>query len=85
MQSGSWGHDRQFVALPASFGFLARRKNFLEPVEVMWDGRWGGLSADLKGCVHSIHMRKSISWQDFVRSEGAVVDSLRQFPLFSSS
>lgn len=24
---------------------------------------------------------KSISWQDFVSREGAVVDSLRQFPL----
>ena len=28
---------------------------------------------------------KSISWQDFVRRDGAVVDSLRQFPLHEVS
>ena len=31
--------------------------------------------------VQSIHMRKSMSWQDFVRRDGAEVDSLRQLPL----
>jgi hypothetical protein len=35
----------------------------------------------LGGGEQSIQRRRSISWQDLVRREGAVVDSLRQLPL----
>jgi hypothetical protein len=33
------------------------------------------------GGEESNHSRRSMSWHDLVRREGAVVDSLRQFPL----
>ena len=36
---------------------------------------------ELGGGEQRIHRRKSMSWQDLVSSEGAVVDSLRQLPL----
>ena len=79
-QSGSYGQLRQFVASPAASGFLSFLKNFLDPVEVRKDGRCGSAFV-LGGGEHSIHRMKSISWQDFVNSDGAVVDSFRQFPL----
>jgi hypothetical protein len=47
----------------------------------MWEGRWGGNWEEEEEGEQSIHMRKSMSWQDFVRREGADVDSLRQLPL----
>jgi hypothetical protein len=48
----------------------------------MEEGRCG--EADVFVGVQSIHIKKSMSWQDFVRREGAEVDSLRQLPLWSS-
>jgi hypothetical protein len=42
-------------------------------------GRCG--EADVVVGVQSIHIKKSMSWQDLVRREGAEVDSLRQLPL----
>ena len=47
----------------------------------MCEGTCGGESGDVKDGVQSSHSRKSMSWQDLVRSEGADVDSLRQLPL----
>jgi hypothetical protein len=68
------------VALPAASGFLSFLKNFLDPVDVRYDGRCGSepLAADGE---HNIHMRKSMSWHDFVSSDGPVVDSFLQLPL----
>lgn len=46
------------------------------------EGRCGGVEAGaLEAGVQRSQRRKSMSWQDFVRREGAVVDSLRQLPL----
>ena len=59
------------------------RKNFLDPVDVRKEGKCG--SVEVEDGEQSIHIRKSISWQDFVRREGAVVDSLRQLPLVDVS
>lgn len=73
-------HERQFVAEPASCGLRLLRKYLRDPVDVMWEGRCGEDAED-GGGEQNIHMRKSMSWQDFVRREGADVDSLRQFPL----
>jgi len=76
----SMGHDRQFVALPAAVGFLVLLKCCRPPAELTVVGMWAGL-VDPVGGEHSNQRRRSISWQDFVRREGAVVDSFRQFPL----
>lgn len=57
------------------------RKYFSEPVEVMREGRCGGEVVEEVGVQRS-HIRKSMSWQDLVRREGADVDSLRQLPLW---
>jgi hypothetical protein len=51
-----------------------------DPDEVTVVGTWAG-SVELGGGEQRSQRRKSISWQDLVSSEGAVVDSLRQFPL----
>ena len=52
-----------------------------EPVDVIVEGRCGGVvEGDEGGGVQRSQRRKSMSWQDFVRREGAVVDSLRQLP-----
>jgi hypothetical protein len=46
------------------------------------EGRCGGVVAGaLEAGVQRSQRRKSMSWQDFVRRDGAVVDSLRQLPL----
>jgi hypothetical protein len=61
------------------------RKNFLDPVDVRKEGKWGSVEVEVGDGEQSIHIRKSMSWQDLVRREGAVVDSLRQLPLLSVS
>jgi len=70
----------QFVAEPAAAGFLGFLKNLSDPVEVMVAGRCAVWSPYGAG-EHRSHSRKSISWHDLVIKDGAVVDSLRQFPL----
>jgi hypothetical protein len=76
----SMGHDRQFVALPAAVGFLVLLKYCRPPAELTVVGMWAGF-VDPVGGEQSNQRRRSISWQDFVRRDGAVVDSFRQFPL----
>ena len=80
MHSGSAGHERQLIAKPAKAGFRDGLKYCKAPVEITREGRCGGFWK-LKGCEHSNHRIRSMSWRDFVRSEGAVVDSFRQLPL----
>jgi len=43
-------------------------------------GIWAGL-VEPGGGEHRSQRRTSMSWQDFVKREGAVVDSRRQLPL----
>lgn len=50
---------------------------------MMVSGRWGGLVESASGGEQRSQRRMSMSWQDLVRREGADVDSLLQFPLFS--
>jgi hypothetical protein len=70
------------VAAPACGGLRALRKKDREPVEDMVEGRCGGVVAGaLEAGVQRSQRRKSMSWQDFVRRDGAVMDSLRQLPL----
>lgn len=76
----SAGHDKQFVALPAALGFRVLLKYCRPPNELTVVGICAGL-ADPGGGEQRSQRRRSMSWQDFVRREGAVVDSLRQFPL----
>jgi len=78
-QLGSAGHERQFTAFPASAGFLEGLKWTKEPEEVTVKGKCGG-SLGSAG-EQSNQRRRSISWQDFVRRDGALVDELRQLPL----
>ena len=49
-------------------------------MEVIVVGMCAGFE-DLGGGEQRSQSSKSISWQDLVRRDGAVVDSLRQFPL----
>ena len=72
------------VALSAAVGLRDLVKYWREPVEVMVLGRWAGAVAP-GGGEHRSQRMKSMSWQLLVRSEGAVVDSLRQLPLLSWS
>jgi hypothetical protein len=50
-------------------------------MDVIKDGKCGFVCSAFGGGEQSIHMRKSMSWQDFVRRDGAVFDSFLQFPL----
>jgi hypothetical protein len=81
-QSFSAGQERQFVALPAAGGFRARLKCDTLPKEAMLDGVCGFPVGE---GAQSSHMRKSMSWQDFVRRVGPDVCALRQLPLPSVS
>lgn len=76
------GQDKQLVALPAAVGFRFLLKYRTDPEEDTEVGICGG-SLDPAGGEQRSQRRRSISWQDLVSSEGAVVDSLRQFPLKS--
>ena len=78
------GQDRQFVASPAAVGFRVLLKYCSEPDEVTVVGMCTGLE-ESAGSEQSSQRSKSISWQDFVRRDGAVLDSLRQFPLYAVS
>src|SRR6266536_5707107 len=86
MQVGSAGHERQFVALPATRGFREFLKYDRWPVDAMVFGRCGA-AVLVVGCgdgggEQSSHMMKSISWQDFVSKEPTPSGVLRrQFPL----
>lgn len=82
LHSGSMGQERQFVAVPAATGLRVRVNCCTEPEDVIVSGRWGGAVGSDGGGEQRSQRRRSISWQDFVRRDGAVVDSLRQFPLF---
>ena len=79
--SGSAGHDRQLVAIPAKAGFRDLLKYKREPEEDTLEGRWGGLDDDAGG-VQSNQRSKSMSWHDLVSRDGPIV-SLRQLPLSS--
>jgi hypothetical protein len=68
------------VASPARVGLRDLLKYWRAPVEVIKLGRCGGSVEDGEG-EHISQRRRSISWHDLVRREGAEVDSLRQFPL----
>ena len=68
------------MALPAAVGFRVLLKYWRDPDEVTVVGMCAGFE-ELGGGEQSSQRSKSISWQDFVRRDGAVVDSLRQFPL----
>lgn len=74
--------DMQFVAPPAAAGFRDRLKCWSDPDEEMSLGTWAGLE-DPGGLDASNQYNKSMSWHDFARSDGADVDSFRQFPLRS--
>ena len=74
------GQERQFVAPSAAVGFLEGLKKMREPEEVIVEGRCAR-EVELGAGEQRSQRRKSMSWQDLVRREGAVVDSLRQFPL----
>lgn len=74
------GQARQLVAFPAAVGLRDLLKYWSEPVEVTVVGMCAGL-VELGGGEHRSQRRRSMSWQDLVRREGAVVDSFRQFPL----
>jgi hypothetical protein len=77
----SMGQEGQFVASPAARGFLARRNWERVPELVIVEGACGGaVSLAFVGEQRS-QRRTSMSWQDFVRREGAEVSSLLQFPL----
>jgi len=78
--SGSAGQERQFVAAAARAGLRCLVKYCKDPEEEIVLGRWAGLVEPGAGEQRS-QSRMSISWQDFARSEGAEVDSLRQLPL----
>jgi len=68
------------VAVPAAVGLRVLLKYWRAPDEVTVFGICAGW-AELGGGEQRSQRRRSISWQDLVRREGAVVDSLRQFPL----
>jgi hypothetical protein len=74
------GQERQLVASPAAVGLRVLLKYNKDPDEATVVGTWGGSLEPGAGEQRS-HRSRSISWQDLVRREGAVVDSLRQFPL----
>ncbi len=74
------GQERQFVAFPAAVGLRVLLKYWSEPVEVTAVGICAGL-VEFGGGEQRTQSRRSMSWHDLVSSEGAVVDSLRQFPL----
>ena len=80
LQELSMGQLKQFVELPAAVGLRALLNNCSEPEEVTELGMWAGVET-LGAGEHRSHKRRSISWQDLVRSDGAVVDSFRQLPL----
>ena len=67
------GQERQFVAEPAASGLRALRNRFRFPVEEMNEGTCG-VPAELgEAGEQSSHMRKSMSWQDLVSSDGAAI------------
>jgi hypothetical protein len=76
------GQEIQFVAEPASLGFLDFRKCIRLPEDVINDGSCGFAVRFFEDGEHSIHMIKSMSWQHFVKRIGAVVSCRLQFPLF---
>ena len=81
LQDCSIGQDKQLVAFSAAVGFRDLLNCCKAPVDETVVGICAGLSEPVGGEQRS-QRRTSISWHDFVRSEGAVVDSLRQFPLW---
>lgn len=74
------GQERQLVASPAAVGLRALLKCSTDPDEVTVLGMCGGSLEPGVGEQRS-QRRRSISWHDLVSRDGAVVDSLRQFPL----
>lgn len=76
------GHERQFVADPAAVGLRVRLKYWRAPEELIVFGICGG-SRVFGGGEQRSQRSRSMSWHDFVKREGAVVDSFRQFPLYS--
>ena len=80
LQLVSAGQERQFVALPAAVGLRVLLKYWRAPEEETVVGMWAGCE-DFGGGEQSIHKRRSMSWHDLVRRDGADVDSLRQLPL----
>lgn len=78
MQSGSAGQEKQFVAAPAFAGFREGLKWTSEPEDETVVGRW---AVEVAEGEQRSQRRRSISWQHFVKREGADVEDLRQFPL----
>ena len=68
------------MASPAAGGLWSLSKYCKEPEEIMLVGIWAG-PLEFGGGEQRSQRRKSISWQDLVSKEGAVVDCLRQLPL----
>lgn len=62
-------------------GFWLGLKCTSEPEDDIELGRCGRVSVDGE---QRSHKRRSMSWQHFVRSEGADVEVLRQLPLYVS-
>lgn len=54
----------------------------MDPMELTDEGTCASCDAGVEvGGQHSSHRIKSMSWHDFVRREGAVLEELRQLPL----
>jgi hypothetical protein len=79
-QSLSAGQEKQLVAVPARGGFRERLKWVRDPDELTVEGKCGG-SSDFGEGEQRNHRMRSMSWQDLVMREGALVDSFRQLPL----
>lgn len=74
------GQERQFVAVPAAVGLRVLLKNWRAPDEVTVVGMCA-VWVEFGGGEQRSQRRRSTSWQDLVRREGAVVDSFLQLPL----
>lgn len=74
------GQERQFVAVPAAVGLRILVKYWRAPDEETVVGMCAGW-VESGGGEQRSQRRRSMSWQDLVRREGAVVDSFRQLPL----
>lgn len=69
------------MAVPAALGLRLLVKYWREPEDDTLEGRCGGL-VEFGGGEQRSQRRKSISWHDFVRRDGAALVVLRQFPLY---
>src|SRR6187402_2859556 len=70
LQEFSMGHDRKYVASPAAVGFRVLLKYCRAPVELICLGMCAGLVEPVAG-EHSSQRSRSMSWQYFVRRQGA--------------